>query len=63
LYLKKTALTLSYGSFTYGRSIETLDLSPRGRSDSEIENKDMGFNFGLNSFKIGFVFVFAKKTE
>jgi hypothetical protein len=60
---KKTALTLNYGSFTYGKSTETVDRSSLGSSDYEIESKDIGFNFGLNSFRIGFVFVFAKKTE
>ena len=63
LTTKKTALTLNYGNFRYNNSKEIVDLSSRGGSEFEINNNEIGFNFGLESLELGFVFIFRKKEE
>lgn len=60
---KKTALVLNYGSLELNRSIEEIDLSTRNEADLKIQDQNVGLNFGFDSFRIGFVFVFTKKTE
>mgnify|MGYP003655327322 CR=1 FL=1 len=59
----KTAVTLNYGRFTYANYTEEVVINSQNGATIDVEDKFTGFNFGFQSFEVGFVFVFAKKAE
>ena len=62
LLSNKTAVTLNYGHFSYSNNTEEVIINSQNRATIEVEDQFTGFNFGFQSFEVGFCFCFFKES-
>jgi len=63
LLSNKTAVTLNYGHFSYSNNTEEVIINSQNGATIEVEDQFTGFNFGFQSFEVGFCFCFFKESR